>query len=58
MRAVVCRAFGPPETLVIEERPRPVPGAGEVLLQVQAIGVNFTDVLAIEGARSRSGSCR
>jgi NADPH2:quinone reductase len=49
MRAVVCRAFGPPETLVIEERPRPVPGAGEVLLQVQAIGVNFTDVLAIEG---------
>lgn len=49
MRAVVCRAFGPPETLIIEERPRPVPGAGEVLLQVQAVGVNFTDVLAIEG---------
>ncbi len=49
MRAVVCREFGPPETLVIEERPRPAPGAGEVLLEVHAIGVNFTDLLAIEG---------
>ena len=49
MLAVVCRAFGPPETLVIEERPRPVPLAGEVLVEVHAAGVNFTDVLVIEG---------
>jgi NADPH2:quinone reductase len=47
--AVVCRAFGSPETLVLEERPRPVPGAGEVLVEVHAAGVNFTDLLVIEG---------
>jgi NADPH2:quinone reductase len=49
MRAVVCQAFGPPETLVVEELPSPTPAAGEVLVHVHAIGVNFTDVLAIEG---------
>jgi NADPH2:quinone reductase len=49
MRAVVCREYGPPETLVIDERPRPAPGAGEVLVAIAAVGVNFTDVLAIEG---------
>ena len=49
MRAVVCRAFGPPETLVLEERSRPVPAAGEVLVEVHAAGVNFTDLLVVEG---------
>jgi NADPH:quinone reductase len=49
MRAVVCHAFGPVDTLTVEERPRPVPGAGEVLVKVHAIGVNFTDVLVVEG---------
>jgi NADPH:quinone reductase len=49
MRAVVCHAFGPVDTLRVEERPRPVPGAGEVLVRVHAIGVNFTDVLVVEG---------
>ena len=49
MRAVVCREFGPPETLVVEDLPGPSPSAGEVLVEVHAIGVNFTDVLAIEG---------
>ena len=49
MKAVVCHAFGPPHTLVIEDRPRPIPAAGQVLLAVHAIGVNFTDVLAAEG---------
>lgn len=49
MLAVICRAFGPPETLVLEERPRPVPGCGEVLVEVHAAGVNFTDLLVIEG---------
>ena len=49
MKAVVCHAFGPPESLVVEELPSPAPATGEVLVQVHAIGVNFTDVLAIEG---------
>jgi NADPH:quinone reductase len=49
VQALVCRAFGPPECLRLEELPRPVPGPGQVLVAVHAIGVNYTDVLAIEG---------
>lgn len=48
MRAVVCRAFGPPESLVVEELPSPDPAAGEVVVSVKAAGVNFVDVLIIE----------
>jgi NADPH2:quinone reductase len=50
MRAVVCREFGPPEHLVIEERKSPVAGLGQVLLDVRAAGVNFVDTLFIRGA--------
>lgn len=49
MRALVCKEFGPPESLVIEERPDPVPGPGEVLVANRAAGINFPDVLAIAG---------
>jgi len=48
MRAVMCKSFGPPETLVVEERSAPVPGAGEVRIAVEAAGVNFPDVLIIQ----------
>jgi NADPH2:quinone reductase len=47
MRAAVCRAYGPPEGLVVEEVPAPVAGAGEVSVQVQAAAVNFADVLML-----------
>jgi NADPH:quinone reductase len=49
MRAVVCRSFGPAETLRVEEYPPPELGPGQVLVQVHAAGVNFTDLLAVEG---------
>jgi NADPH2:quinone reductase len=49
MRALVCKEYGPPEKLVIEERPDPVPGAGEVLVDIKAAGINFPDVLVIAG---------
>jgi NADPH2:quinone reductase len=49
VRAVVCNNFGPVESLVIEERPRPAIGPGQVLVEVHAAGVNFTDVLVAEG---------
>lgn len=49
MKALVCREYGPPEKLVIETRPDPVPGAGEVLVDVKAAGINFPDVLLIAG---------
>lgn len=48
MKAVLCKAYGPPESLVVEEMPSPVPGADEVVLSVKAAGVNFPDVLIIQ----------
>ncbi|NGO13534.1 NADP-dependent oxidoreductase [Streptomyces sp. HC44] len=41
--------FGGPDVLVIEERERPVPGPGEVLLRVRAAGVNVVDRLVRSG---------
>lgn len=49
MKALVVKQFGAPETLVIEERPTPVPGPGEVLVDVHASGVNFPDLMVIAG---------
>ena len=49
MRAVVCRVWGPPEALTVEEVPVPTPGAGEVLVRVRACGVNFADALIVQG---------
>ncbi len=48
MRAVLCKAFGPPETLVVEDVPAPVAGRGEALVDIRACGVNFPDLLIIE----------
>lgn len=49
MRAVLCKAYGPPESLVIEEQPSPQPGPGQVRVGVHACGVNFPDTLIIQG---------
>ena len=48
MKALLCKQYGPPESLVLEDIPRPEPGEGEVLLRVRACGVNFPDLLLIE----------
>jgi len=48
MKAVVCKQYGPPESLVYEELPSPKPGAGEVVISVKAASVNFPDVLIIQ----------
>jgi NADPH2:quinone reductase len=49
MKAVVCNAWGLPDTLVVEDLPEPAPGPGQVALDVMAAGVNFPDVLIIQG---------
>jgi len=49
MKAVLCKSYGPPESLVLEEVPAPEPGPGQVLVDVHASAVNFPDVLMIEG---------
>ncbi|MBW2268642.1 MAG: NADPH:quinone oxidoreductase family protein [Deltaproteobacteria bacterium] len=48
MRAVRCREFGPPEALSIEEVPDPVPGPGQLVIDVRATAVTFPDALMIE----------
>lgn len=49
MRAIEISRFGPPEVLQATERPEPVPAPGEVLVAVQASGVNRPDVLQRKG---------
>src|SRR5580698_6048992 len=48
MKAMLCKEYGPPETLVLSDVPEPKPGPGQVSIQVKACGVNFPDVLIIE----------
>ncbi len=48
MKAVVCKAWGLPETLVVEDLPERTAATGEVLIDVMAAGVNFPDVLVIQ----------
>jgi len=50
MRAVVCQQFGPLDTLVLEEQESPVPGAGQVVVELKAAGVNFVDGLICQGS--------
>lgn len=49
MRTVLCHAFGPPESLSLEEVPTPALQSGQVLVDVRASALNFPDVLMIEG---------
>ena len=48
MKAMLCKEYGPPETLVLSDVPEPVPGPGQIVIQVKSCGVNFPDVLIIE----------
>lgn len=47
MKAALCREFGGPETIVIEDIPAPQPGAGEVAIDVACCALNFFDTLVI-----------
>ncbi|MCB1461833.1 MAG: NADPH:quinone oxidoreductase family protein [Nitratireductor sp.] len=49
MKAVICREFAPRAELTLEDIPSPAPGAGEVLIDVEACGINFFDGLMVEG---------
>lgn len=49
MKAIVCHEYGSPDNLTLDERATPVPGNGEILIEVKAAGINFPDLLTIEG---------
>lgn len=49
MRALICRAWGPVEQLRVEDVPPPVPGPGQVLVDVRATGVNYADAIMVAG---------
>ena len=46
---MLCKRHGPPDTLVVEDRPALVAAPGHVVIDVHACGVNFPDTLIIEG---------
>ena len=48
MKAILCKSWGLPDTLVVEELPDVVPGPGQVAIDIQAAGVNFPDFLVIQ----------
>ena len=50
MRAVLCKEWGEPSSLVLEEVETPAPDAGEVRVSVRAAGVNFPDNPMISGS--------
>ncbi|MCW9033776.1 MAG: NADPH:quinone oxidoreductase family protein [Rhodospirillales bacterium] len=49
MRAVVCKKFGTPDDLVVEDLPDLTAGAGEVKIAMRAAGVNFADNVMVQG---------
>lgn len=49
MKAVLCRQYGPPENLIVEETESPKAVHGKLVIQVKACGVNFPDTLMIQG---------
>ena len=50
MRAVVVREFGGIENASLGDMPKPAPKAGEVLLEVRAVSVNFVDLVMMSGS--------
>ena len=49
VRVVVCTALGPLDNVVVEERATPLPGPGQVVVDVRAAGVNYVDGLICQG---------
>ena len=54
MKAAICRRYGPPSCVTVEEVSDPVPGPGEVLVAVEAAGLTSGDA-RIRGARAPGG---
>lgn len=57
MKAIVCKSYGTPDTLVYEELPGLMPGPKDVLVQVKACSINFPDTLIIQGKYQFKPEC-
>lgn len=49
MKAVLCTAYGEPDDLVVQSVPSPTVGKGKIKIAIHAAGVNFPDILMIQG---------
>jgi len=49
MKAVLCTRLGGPDDLELVDLPDPLPGPGEVVVKIEAAGLNFFDTLIIAG---------
>ena len=49
MKSVVCTKLGDPKLLEIKEVKKPIPSKEEVLIKVEAAGINFPDALLVQG---------
>ncbi|HEX7895782.1 MAG TPA: zinc-binding dehydrogenase, partial [Terriglobales bacterium] len=49
MKAVRFHKIGAPEVLIYEDVPDPTPKDGEVLIRIEAVGMNFADVMRRRG---------
>ena len=48
MKAILCKQYGPPDSLVLEDLPPLKAGKGQLVVSVKAAGVNFPDTLIIQ----------
>jgi len=53
MKAIRVHAPGGPEALRYEDVPQPTPGAGQVVVRIEAAGVNFIDLTIAPGCTRR-----
>ncbi|MGH9537465.1 MAG: NADPH:quinone oxidoreductase family protein [Terriglobales bacterium] len=49
MKALVITRLGDPEVLEVQQVPEPVPATGQELVQVEAGGINFADIMTAQG---------
>ena len=49
MKVVECQEVGPISGLAVLDRPNPTPGPGQVVIGVEAAGVNYVDALFVQG---------
>src|SRR6266566_9727640 len=48
MKAILCKHYGPPDSLVLEDLPALKASKGQVVISIKAAGVNFPDTLIIQ----------